>query len=123
SSQLRHIGGADMPTTKPTIQHIAACLVSLSVMVSLLTGALSADAAVVSPCEPWVARLASAQGRVEVRRAGEAQWQPARLDETYCAGDMMRVQEHSRAAIVLRNDINLRLDQQTTITFVGLEQE
>ena len=56
-------------------------------------------------------------------KSGETQWQSVRLDETYCAGDMIRVQEHSRAAVVLRNEINLRLDQNTTITFIGLEQE
>jgi tetratricopeptide (TPR) repeat protein len=36
---------------------------------------------------------------------------------------MIRVQEHSRAAVVLRNDINFRLDQNTTVTFIGLERE
>jgi tetratricopeptide (TPR) repeat protein len=36
---------------------------------------------------------------------------------------MIRVQEHSRAAIVLRNEAILRLDQNTTITFAGLEKE
>ena len=112
-----------MPTAKAAIRHGEAYLVSVTMIVSFLTGVLSTDAAAALTCEPWVARLVSAQGRVQVRRAGEAQWQPVQLDETYCAGDMMRVQEQSRAAIVLRNDINLRLDQHTTITFAGLEQE
>jgi FecR-like protein len=105
------------------IQHIAVCVASLTALINLLTGVLSAEAAAALTCEPWVARLVSSQGRVQVRRAGAAQWQPAQLDETYCAGDMIQVQEHSRAALVLRNDINLRLDQQTTITVVGPEEE
>jgi tetratricopeptide (TPR) repeat protein len=50
------------------------------------------------------------------------QWQPVRLDDTYCPGDRIRVQDHSRAAIVLPNEAILRLDQKTTITFTGLEK-
>jgi tetratricopeptide (TPR) repeat protein len=96
--------------------------VSLTVILCASLGVLSVSAAA-AICEPWVAKLVSAQGNVQVRRAGETQWQPVRLDETYCAGDMLRVQEHSRAAVVLPNDINLRLDQHTTITFIGLERE
>jgi tetratricopeptide (TPR) repeat protein len=111
--------GMAQDATQPIHVH----LVSLAVMLCALLGALSFSAAAASTCEPWVAKLASAQGNVHVRRAGEMRWQPVRLDETYCAGDMLRVQEHSRAAIVLRNDINLRLDQHTTITFIGLERE
>jgi tetratricopeptide (TPR) repeat protein len=112
-----------MPTAQGTMRRIAACLVSLTAMVSLLPAALAADVAIVSACEPWVAKLVSAQGVVEVRRTGTAQWQPVQLDESYCAGDMVRVLEHSRAAVVLRTEVNLRLEQHTTITFVMLEQE
>ena len=70
-----------------------------------------------------MAKLVSVQGSVQVRRTGETQWQPVRPDDIYCTGDMIRVQEHSRAAVVLRNDINFRLDQHTTVTFIGLERE
>jgi tetratricopeptide (TPR) repeat protein len=45
------------------------------------------------------------------------------MNDTFCPGDMLRVQERSRAAIVLSNEVTLRLDQNTTITFAGLEQE
>jgi tetratricopeptide (TPR) repeat protein len=115
--------GVEMGMTREATQPIQVYRVSLAVMLCASLGALSFSAAAASTCEPWVAKLASAQGNVHVRRAGEAQWQPVRLDDTYCAGDMLRVQEHSRAAIVLRNDINLRLDQHTAITFIGLERE
>jgi tetratricopeptide (TPR) repeat protein len=68
-------------------------------------------------CENWVARTVSTQGRVETRRAGEAQWLPVRLGTTHCLGDAVRLGPLSRAAIVLRDGAVLRLDQNTTITF------
>jgi tetratricopeptide (TPR) repeat protein len=115
--------GVGIGMAQETTQPIQVYLVHLAAMLCTLSGALSFSAAAASTCEPWVAKLVSAQGNVQVRRAGETQWQPVQLDETYCAADMLRVQEQSRAAVVLRNEINVRLDQHTTITFVGLERE
>ena len=114
--------GMGLRIAKAAVQPIRASFLCLAIMLSLLAWPSVASAAA-AICEPWVAKLVSVQGNVQVRRAGETQWQPVRLDEIYCAGDMIRVQEHSRAAVVLRNEINLRLDQNTTITFIGLEQE
>jgi tetratricopeptide (TPR) repeat protein len=114
--------GVGLSMAKVAVQPIRASLLCLAIMLCLFAWPPVSSAAA-AICEPWVAKFVSVQGNVQVRRAGETQWQPVRLDETYCAGDMIRVQEHSRAAIVLRNDINLRLDQHTTITFIGLEQE
>jgi tetratricopeptide (TPR) repeat protein len=74
-------------------------------------------------CDPSVAQLASVQGDVEARRAGQAQWQPARLNDTYCAGDRIQVGERSRADIALVNQPVLRLDQNTTITFGGVREQ
>lgn len=115
--------GMGIGMAQEATQPIQVYLVSLAVMLCTLLGVLSFSAAAASTCEPWVAKLVSAQGNIQVRRAGETQWQPVRLDETYCAADMLRVQGHSRAAVVLQNEINLRLDQNTTITFIGLEPE
>ena len=67
-------------------------------------------------CEPWAAKVVSVQGRVEARRAGEPRWVSVRLNDVYCAGDAIRVDERSRAAILLPNDVVLRLDQNTTIS-------
>jgi tetratricopeptide (TPR) repeat protein len=69
-----------------------------------------------APCEPVVARVVSVQGNVEVRRAGQAQSQPARLNDSYCAGDRIQVGERSRADLALVNQPLLRLDQKTVIT-------
>ena len=94
----------------------------LAIWLSILIASLCLDAVAAGTCEEWAAKVVSVQGSVEVQRAGEAQWQPVRLYDTYCPGDRMRVQEHSRAAIVLPNEAILRLDQKTTITFIGLEK-
>jgi len=74
-------------------------------------------------CEPSVAKMVSAQGSVEVRRAGQTQWQPAGLNDTYCAGDRIQVGERSRADVALINQPVLRLDQNTTITFGGVREQ
>jgi ferric-dicitrate binding protein FerR (iron transport regulator) len=72
-------------------------------------------------CDPWVAKAVSVQGIVEARKAGQSQWVQVKLNDTFCGGDMIRVQENSRAAIALNNESNLSLDQKTTITFTGIE--
>jgi tetratricopeptide (TPR) repeat protein len=74
-------------------------------------------------CEPTVGRVVSVQGNVQAKLGGETRWIPVRLNDTFCPGDMIRVQERSRAAVVLPNEAILRLDQKTTITFNGIEKE
>jgi tetratricopeptide (TPR) repeat protein len=74
-------------------------------------------------CEQWAARVVSVQGVVEAREVGQVQWVQLKLNDTFCPGDMMRVKENSRAAVVLSNETNLALDQNTTITFTGIEQK
>src|SRR5262245_46850807 len=54
-------------------------------------------------CDPWVAKMVSVQGVVEVRRAGQTQWVSARLNDVYCGGDQIQVGEKSRADITLIN--------------------
>jgi tetratricopeptide (TPR) repeat protein len=67
--------------------------------------------------------MQSMQGNVEVRRAGQTQWQPTRLNDSYCAGDRIQVGERSRADVSLVNQPVLRLDQHTTITLAGVKEE
>jgi tetratricopeptide (TPR) repeat protein len=74
-------------------------------------------------CEQWVAKAVSVEGRVEVKREGETQWQQVQLDETFCGGDQIRVLEESRADLSFANQPLLRLDQNTTITLAGIEEE
>jgi len=77
-------------------------------------------------CKPWVAKAISIQGDVE-RRATDAQltsqWLPIKRDDTLCAGEIIRVKQNSRAALILINDTILRLNQNTTITLSGLTED
>jgi tetratricopeptide (TPR) repeat protein len=74
-------------------------------------------------CEKPVAQVTSVQGTVEARRAGAAQWQAVKLHDTYCPGDMLRVQDNSRADVVLANESVLRLSANTSITLEGVQEE
>ena len=87
-------------------------------MVSLYPGISSA-----ATCEQWVAKVVSVQGTVEARRVGQTPWQQVSLNETFCPGDAIRVQEKSRADITLVNQPILRLDQNSTITLGGVKEE
>jgi ferric-dicitrate binding protein FerR (iron transport regulator) len=53
---------------------------------------------------------------VDAKRAADAQWQPVKLNDTFCPGDSIRVQANSRADIALLNQSVLRLNANTTIT-------
>src|SRR5512135_1749191 len=74
-------------------------------------------------CEKAVARMVSVQGIVQVKRAGETQWQQVKLNETYCPGDVIQAQKRSRADIALINQPVLRLDENTVITLGGKKDE
>jgi len=74
-------------------------------------------------CKQWAGKVVSIQGTVQVRMAGETQWQPAKLNSTYCPGDTIRVMDRSRADIALINQPVLRLDQNTTLTLKGIKEE
>ena len=78
-------------------------------------------------CDNWVAKLQSTQGSVQVRQAVKnqttKQWIKVNRNDTFCKGDVLRVQENSRAALLLRNETLLRLNQNTTITFTDLSPD
>ena len=70
----------------------------------------------------WVSKIISLQGTVRVKRQGQTRWQPVILNDTFFAGDQIRVEGDSRAGIVLSNDAVMRLDQNTTLIFTEIEQ-
>jgi ferric-dicitrate binding protein FerR (iron transport regulator) len=74
-------------------------------------------------CAQWVAKMTSVQGTVEAQRMGDMQWQPAQLHDMYCPGDTLRVQERSRADLVLLNQSVLRLNENTTLTLEAVKEE
>ncbi len=99
----------------------ASIMVFVALIVSTLLSFISeVHAVAVSACSPEVARVVSAQGVVELRRARQTNWQSAGMNAILCAGDMLRVRMRSRAALRLSNESMLRLDQKTTITFPEL---
>lgn len=70
----------------------------------------------------WVARLVALEGNAHLKKAGVTKWGPVKVDDRFFAGDMLRVMDNSRAAVVMRNQSNVRLDENTTITFKGIEE-
>ncbi|MGH8646634.1 MAG: FecR domain-containing protein [Gammaproteobacteria bacterium] len=73
------------------------------------------------PCEPWAAKVVSIEGRVEASRIGEPRWVPARLKQTFCPGDRVRIESRSRAAVLLANQTILRLDEGRALTFTQVK--
>lgn len=71
--------------------------------------------------EDWMARIESVQGTVLVQRAGQVKWVEAGLGDTICRGDKLSVPAKSRAAIFLRTGSVVRLDQNTAINMVAVE--
>lgn len=78
--------------------------------------------AAATDCEQWVARAVSVQGNVQVQRVGVSTWENIKLEDRFCPGDMIRILEKSRAALVLRNESVIRLDENTTITVKAEEK-
>jgi len=105
------------------MKQIQIAILILTIFVTMFVGYLFPTIAAAEMDGFWVGKIVSVQGRVQVRRAGAAEWVSVRLNETYGFGDMIRVQEQSRAAVVLRSGAILRLDQKTTITFSASEQK
>ena len=89
---------------------------------SVLFASFSSNPAYAYNCDNWVARLQSAQGNVQVRHTNK-QWLQVTRNATFCKGDVLRVQENSRAALLLKNDTLLRLNQNSTITFTDLSPD
>jgi tetratricopeptide (TPR) repeat protein len=86
--------------------------IALVVFLELLAPVLGVAQAPAGP----VARAASVQGRVEARRAGQTQWQPVGLNDTFSPGDVIRVGERSRADIAMLDQSVLRLNANTETT-------
>ena len=102
---------------------IFSSLLRLVMLLTFIMIPLYPDTSVAATCEKWVATVVSVQGAVEVRRVGNSSWKQVNLNETFCPGDIIRVQEKSRADIALVNQPLVRLDQNSTITLGGLKEE
>jgi tetratricopeptide (TPR) repeat protein len=74
-------------------------------------------------CENAVARTISAQGSLEVRYAGQSNWQAAKLNDRFCTGDALRTGQDSRVAIMLLPETVIRLDQFSSMVFTRPDTE
>ncbi len=91
-------------------------LVQGFVIFSFLHGSLS-TAWPSEECTESVGKLVSLQGAAEVLRNGTATWLSAQMGEKFCPGDKLRVDRNGRAAVVLNNEVILRINQKSTINF------
>ena len=105
------------------MQRSCAHLLCLLLCISFLAALLYPYAALAQTCEKPVATVVSVQGTVESQRVGATQWHPARLHDTYCPGDTLRVQARSRADVAMLNQSVLRLNANTTITLEAVKEE
>lgn len=101
----------------------AVCHLCFMVYTGFLAILLYPYASLAETCEKPVAKVVSVQGTVETQRVGETQWQPVQLNDTYCPGDQIRVQDRSRADVALATQSVLRLNENTTITLEEVKEE
>lgn len=66
-------------------------------------------------CTTEVGRIVSRHGDVEFRRGAGGEWQPARLETKLCDGDDIRTAKLARAALFIRPENIVRLDQGTAV--------
>jgi tetratricopeptide (TPR) repeat protein len=105
------------------MKHFKVRVLIVSLGLGICPAFLFAGAALGQSCGQWGGKIVSVQGVVQVQKVGESSWMAVGLNATYCPGDMIRVLKNSRAAIVLSNETLFRLDQNTTVTFTGVEKE
>ena len=105
------------------MKRIFLCRLCLIPCLNLLLALLYPAASWAATCEQWVAKAVSVEGSVEFQKAGETQWRTVKLDDTFCPGDTIRVDNRSRSALSLVNQPLLRLDQNTTITLGGVKEK
>jgi tetratricopeptide (TPR) repeat protein len=97
-------------------------IVLITLSAALLGALLSPGASLAQPSPQWVARAASVQGTVEVRRVGEARWQAVQLNDQFAPGDTIRVQERSRADLAMLDQSVLRLNGGTEMTVEAVKE-
>ena len=105
------------------MKHLRFSILLTLIITSLLALLLFTDDIYAGDCEKWIAKAVSVQGSVQSRFKDSIKWNSVELDNTFCPGDMIRVQERGRAAILMINETIMRLDQNTTITFKRIEEK
>lgn len=70
----------------------------------------------VAACEAPIGRLVAAEGLVEVKEEAAATWVAVKSGHPLCRSDRVAVRAEGRAAVVLDNEVMIRLDRNTTLT-------
>lgn len=73
-------------------------------------------------CDDWLAETASIEGLVQ-KKTQTIEWVPLKLKDRLCAGDSVRVDQNSRAALYLRNNTFVRLDANSIVVFPQQQTE
>lgn len=73
-------------------------------------------------CDDWLAKAVAITGAVE-RKSTAVDWQQLQVEQTVCPGDSVRVGQNSRAALYLRNNSFVRLDENSLLDFPAQQQE
>ena len=73
-------------------------------------------------CSEPVGTLVSIEGSGEFQAYGQQNWQPVKLNDRFCAGDVLRVGPGGRAAVTLTNETILRINQNSTLNFSAPEE-
>ena len=68
-------------------------------------------------CQKPIAKVASAQGRVDVKVYRDLVWQSIHREDPLCPGDTLRTSRWSRATLNLKSGAVLTVDQNTTMSF------
>jgi Flp pilus assembly protein TadD len=68
-------------------------------------------------CQKPIAKVASAQGKVDVKTYGNLVWQSIHSKDSLCPGDTLRTSRWSRATLNLVSGAVLTVDQNTTMSF------
>ena len=97
--------------------------VTLFFLLVVLVVSLQPFFAVAQTCDEPIGKMVSVQGTVESQKAGATQWQPVKLNDTLCPGDTIRVLNNSRAQLALANQSVLRINENTTITLEGVDED
>jgi Flp pilus assembly protein TadD len=90
------------------------------ILISALIAPNAIEAA--STCPKPMAKVASAQGKVDVQPYGTRLWQNINKEYSLCPGDKLRTSKWSRATLTLSNQAVITVDQSTTMTFSAPQQ-
>lgn len=119
-----HVSGASHAHTYGIKMALPRLIMHLRAVGACLLLAVCASAhAATEECAAPAATLVSIEGVVETRARSSTEWQAVAAREVFCAGDMVRTQANSRAALHLSNNSIMRLSERSTVTFTGVSQE